>query len=317
MTPCLGIEIGGTKLQLALGSGDGTLRARHAAVVDASAGAAVLRRQLLEAARGLMRQENIPHPTAIGVGFGGPLDERTGTVLRSHHVAGWDNFPLAEWLEAELRAPVVVQNDSTTAALAEAKFGAGRGHSPMLYVNSGSGIGGGLIINGEPYQGGPFGSLEIGHIWLWTRSTHGDLERTTLENVASGWAISRATKAIMESAQPPLTKEVIGNINAQWVAEAALAGDQEARSILARACDAMGQAIATAITLLAPACVVLGGGVSQMDRRLWRDPIAECVNALVFEPFRGTYEIRTAQLGQDVVLHGALALASKRMSATC
>src|SRR5206468_11760890 len=100
----------------------------------------------------------------VGIGFGGPVDDATRTVIKSHQIEGWDNFPLADWISDMLGWPADLGNDADVAGLAEALFGAGQGLSPIFYITIGSGIGGGLIIKGEIYRGCGRGAAEIGHL---------------------------------------------------------------------------------------------------------------------------------------------------------
>src|SRR5947209_17527752 len=102
----------------------------------------------------------------VGIGFGGPVDDTTHTVIKSHQIEGWDNFPLADWIGELVGLPAVLGNDADVAGLAEALFGAGKGYSPVFYITIGSGIGGGLVINGEVYRGIGRGAAEIGHLDL-------------------------------------------------------------------------------------------------------------------------------------------------------
>ena len=143
----LGIEIGGTKLQLGVGPGDGRLLGSWRGAVDVAAGANGIRRQIVAAVPSVLASAEI-EPGAVrgvGVGFGGPVDDATRSVIKSHQIDGWDGFPLADWLGNALGLPAVLGNDADVAGLAEALFGAGRGSSPVLYMTIGSGIGGGLI----------------------------------------------------------------------------------------------------------------------------------------------------------------------------
>ncbi len=322
--PLLGIEIGGTKLQLALGTNDGSLLAKITLRVDAAEGAKALRDQIECAAKRLLAANGVNWPAAVGVGFGGPLDARSGVVLKSNQVTGWEEFALEEWLRSVLHSPcVVVRNDSDIAALAEARLGAGLGLSPLLYLNSGSGIGGGLVIDGQLYEGGPRGALEIGH--LWVHHSIGDSTGCrTLEACASGWAIEEAARSALVVAEEGPERDSslrqlsskAERVDAALVAEAAMSGDPLALAVLRRATDAISEALAHAVTLLAPRRVVLGGGVSQMPSRVWRDPIRQRLFELVFPPFRDTFDVQTAQLGQDVVLHGALLIAGDALTAT-
>src|SRR5262249_42301864 len=156
--------IGGTKLQLGVGPGDGTLRGFWRGTVHAPAGAEGIRRQITAAVPELLTSAGVDRSAlrAVGVGFGGPVDDAARTVITSHQIAGWDNFPLADWLPETLGLPAALGNDADVAGLAEALCGAGRGLSPIFYMTIGSGIGGGLIIDGKIHRGTGKGAAEIG-----------------------------------------------------------------------------------------------------------------------------------------------------------
>lgn len=320
----LGIEIGGTKLQLGLGRGDGRIHALERRTIEPARGADGILAQILEIVPILLsRVESMPETTsapiaAVGIGFGGPVEVTAGVVTKSHQVAGWDQFPLADWVRTKLQVPLVsIQNDADTAGLAEARFGAGIGYSPLLYVTIGSGIGGGLILDGQIYRGSGAGALEIGHLWIVDR-TASDLDVVKLEDVASGWAIAAAARHYAEretanQAEPWTVLQMAGGdparIDTAMVAKAAKAGDQEAHFILGKAVVAMAHALNQAVTLLAPHRVILGGGVSLIGEELWFEPIRNQLNLNVFPPFRGSFDVVPADLGEDVVVQGALALA--------
>lgn len=314
----LGVEIGGTKLQLGLGDPNGHLLALERLTVQPERGAAGIREQIWASVGPLVAREcgSPGDIRALGVGFGGPVDAYTGTVVKSHQIDGWDQFPLANWFHQELGiARVAVQNDADTAGLGEARFGAGKGHSPILYVTVGSGIGGGLILDGRIYRGSGHGATEIGHLWV-------DDERAgckkLLEHVASGWAIGAAGRELLESvsgrSEAPLLYDLAEGqptaVTGALVADAAQRGDAGAARILAGARSALAQALGHAVTLLAPRRIILGGGVSTLPHAIWLEPIRALVEERVFGPFRGTYDVVTAALGEEVVIHGALALAA-------
>ena len=146
----LGIEIGGSKLQLVAGTGDRSILDRRRMTVDPSAGGAGIRRMIAEALPDLIRRWN---PGAVGVGFGGPVDWRRGTIRCSHQIEGWADFPLGAWLKERVRFPVRVDNDANVATLGEARRGAGVERNPVFYVTLGSGVGGGLVVDGRIYHG--------------------------------------------------------------------------------------------------------------------------------------------------------------------
>ena len=192
----LGIEVGGTKLQLGIGRADGSLAALERLSVNPTRGAKGILDQI-EAAIGtlLHRMMLSPHDVrGIGVGFGGPVDVSRGRVHTSYQVEGWTDFPLAEKLRRSTGiAAVVIENDADTAGLAEARFGAGVGCSPLLYLTIGSGIGGALIVEGQIYRGCGLGAVEIGHMEIPVRSQSG-IRILQLEEVASGWGIAREAR---------------------------------------------------------------------------------------------------------------------------
>jgi glucokinase len=316
----LGIEIGGTKLQLGIGHGSGSLRAIERLRVEPSGRAEGILIQIQSALPALLKAADLDQGAikAVGVGFGGPVDTARGRTITSYQVAGWDQFPLAYWLRDHLGIPqVVLENDSDSAGLAEARFGAGSGHSPVLYMNIGSGIGGALIVDGRIYRGCGCGALEIGHLEVITETPEGP-KLAELEQVASGWAIASAARIkaerLLEDGRDDwsVLSQALGRpglITAELVAAAAQAGDDLAASILDRARSAIACALTQTICLLAPSRIVLGGGVSLIGEANWLDPIRKLVNRDVFEPFRGHFEIVPAALGEEVVVHGALALA--------
>lgn len=349
----LGIEIGGTKLQLGLGHGQrAEFRGFWRGSIQAHAGAVALREQIVRAVPELLQQAGITRDDVAGVGiaFGGPVDADRGMTVVSHQVKGWEKFPLVDWVRETLGWPASVQNDADTAAFAEAHFGQGKGFNPVMYVTIGSGIGGGLIINGEIYRGCGAGALEIGHLRPGHLPRHVPLGGETVEGIASGFGLtSRAQRAIQDyfdtaqyletrSAPQPersaqmdaafqgsfdpgrqrfaklweLAGEKLENINTQLIARAAAGGDMLSLGLLADATHTLGWALAQAITLVNPGRIVLGGGVSLIGEELFLGPVRRACRQFVFEPFADCAEIVPAGLGEEVVVHGAVALAAAR-----
>jgi glucokinase len=321
----LGIEIGGTKLQLGIGRGRGDIVALRRLQVDPARQASGIREQIAEAFPLLLEEAQLDRGAigAVGVGFGGPVETGRGRTERSYQIDGWDDFLLAGWIREELGIPiVVVHNDADTAGLAESRFGAGKGHSPLLYMTVGSGIGGALIIDDRIYRGFGQGAGEIGHLLVPVfadESPGVPTDLKELEQVASGWAIARAGQELFESARfaadtkiQDIRDEAAGRarrrIKGSMVAEAASRGVPEAAAILVRAQRTVGFALAQAIALMAPRRIVIGGGVSLIGVE-WFDGIRRFVDQYVFPPFRGGFDIVPAALGEEVVVHGALALA--------
>jgi glucokinase len=314
----LGIEIGGTKLQLGVGPGDGTLAGLWRGSVEPSAGADGIRRQITAAVPELLARSGVERSQlkGVGIGFGGPVDDATRTVIKSHQIAGWDGFPLADWIGDIIGLPAALGNDADVAGLAEALFGAGKGLSPIFYITIGSGIGGGLIINGDIYRGCGRGAAEFGHLRVIHTLPNGKNALRTLEGWASGWAIARnAEGALLFGSAPDaiLNEAADGPITAEVVGRAAADGDVAASEVLALSRDALAEGICHVIALLCPRCIVIGGGVSLMGEKLLFEPLRKLVAERVFAPFAGCYDIVPAALGEEVVVHGALALARRRL----
>jgi glucokinase len=336
----LGIEIGGTKLQLGVGAGDGVLAALERFDVDPAAGAAGILEQIERSASRLIAAHRVQ---AIGVGFGGPIDAAGGRTVKSHHVAGWDAFPLVAWCQRAFGLPAAIGNDCDVAGLAEARFGAGRGASPLFYITVGTGIGGGLIIDGQIYRGSGVGAAEIGHL---RPGLSADRPEETVESFAAGWAIAAAAQSRLadpvshrlstirsgerlrdpeqvrqrlieaeeadEEYAADLWNRCDGDaqrLTAKMVAQAAGDGNPLAQEIMQRALQALGWAVAQMINLVAPQVVVIGGGVSLAGEQMLFSPLRKEVERYLFPPFAGSYRIVPAALGEESVVHGALAIA--------
>ncbi len=305
----LGIEIGGTKLQLGIGPDDGVLRALWRGSVDVAAGPEGIRRQITAAVPELLARAGVERGAlrGVGIGFGGPVDDATHTVVKSHQIEGWDDFPLADWVSEVVGLPAVLGNDADVAGLAEALHGAGKGLSPIFYITIGSGIGGGFIIDGEIYRGCGRGAAEIGHLRIWHVKHHftGDWSEVVvpLEERASGWALGRWWKHSKLPAEH----------SAEALAALARKGDREALDILDHAWEVLAEGICHVIALLCPRRIVIGGGVSLMGENLLFEPLRRMVAERVFKPFAGLTDIVPAALGEEVVVHGAIALARKRL----
>jgi glucokinase len=321
----LGIEIGGTKLQLGVGPGDGTLAGLWRGAVDVEAGGEGIRRQILAAVPELLAKAGVERTAmrGVGIGFGGPVDDATRTVIKSHQIAGWDGFPLAKWLEDLLGLPAILGNDADVAGLAEALFGAGKGLSPVFYVTIGSGIGGGLIINGEIYRGCGRGAAEIGHLHIITAGSMANA--ATVEEEASGWAIQEHAREwldrrhhcysfVSDSPMLDMVDRRTERLTAEHVARAAAQGDRVALMVLQNAWEALAQGLCHVIMLLCPRRIVIGGGVALMGEKLLFEPLRQFVAEREFKPFAGCYDIVPATLGEEAVVHGALALARRRLS---
>ncbi|MEJ6482140.1 ROK family protein [Nostoc punctiforme UO1] len=318
MTLILALDFGGTKLAAALvniGSRKWLRYERRLSPVGANASTDLeimrsLIYSLLEDAK----------PAAIGVSFGGPVDASTGTVRLSHHVAGWENIPLKGLLEDEFGVSVGVDNDANIAALGEHRFGAGQGYESLFYITVSTGVGGGWILNGQPWRGAGGMAGEIGHIVV---DPAGPMclcgKRGCVERLASGPYMAQNVREILENKSPSrqvrqggeLLRGLVGDdltlLTGQLVSEAAAAGDDLAKEVLHKAAWALGVGIGNVANLMNPQRFVLGGGVTKAGEDFWQ---------VVRQVARETalpevdFEIVPAVLGDDAPLWGAVAIAS-------
>lgn len=297
----IGIEIGGTKLQLVRGEQDGTIQRRVKLAVEPGRGGAGIREQIQKALPGLLDAETV---AAIGVGFGGPVDWRSGRICRSHQIEGWSEFDLAGWLRQLAGLPVRVDNDANVASLGEARCGAGRGANPVFYVTLGSGVGGGLVVDGKIYHGTAPGEAEIGHVRL-------DRQGTIVESRCSGWAVDARIRDLKKTEPTSALCQMPGfghGGEARHLALALRAGDGAAKKILSELAEDLAFGLSHVVHLLHPEVIVIGGGLSGLGERL-REAVEQALPRFVMEAFAPGPRVSLAGLGEDAVPVGALLLA--------
>jgi glucokinase len=297
----IGIEIGGTKLQLVLGDESGTIQQRLKLAVDPARGASGIGEQIKESLPKLMRGSQV---TRIGVGFGGPVDWKAGKICRSHQVEGWSEFDLGGWLHQLARVQVRVDNDANVASLGEARRGAGQGLNPVFYATLGSGVGGGLVLDGQIYHGAIPGEAEIGHIRL-------DRQGTIVESRCSGWAVDARIRNLKttDPASALCRMPAFGKGGEAKNLPAALKqGDPAAQRILRELAEDLAFGLSHVVHLFHPQVIVLGGGLSGIGEPL-RAAVESALGGFVMEAFAPGPRIALAALGEDAVPVGALLLA--------
>jgi glucokinase len=306
----IGIEIGGTKTQVGIGTAEkgllpGGILRKAVNRVDGANG--ILRDIASMVDQVLTTQQlSLSDVKRIGIGFGGILDSAKGVTLKSFQIDGWTNFPLKEWAEKQWGKPVCIENDASTAGLAESILGNGRGYSRLFYITIGSGVGGGWILNGRIDSGQGLGAAEIGHMWVPDPQSGSPAE---LEQVCSGWAIGHRARLAASGAHS-LMEVIAGSldgIDAKVVYAAAEKGDEIAARILRETCQTLGLAISNIVALLHPERVVVGGGVSLMGPIFW-NALQHEFKSRVIPTFAPKVDLVQAKLSVDVVVIGALCL---------
>ena len=313
MTLACGVDIGGTKIAGGVVDENGTILEElrvESPATDAEA--------IEEAVAGLVRELGSRHSiSAVGVGAAGYVDKTRAIVMFAPNIA-WRNVNLKAELEARVQLPVVIENDANAAAWGEFQYGAGHDVNDLLLVTVGTGVGGGVVLDGELYRGGFGAGAEIGHMRVVPDGILcGCGNRGCFEQYASGSAMVREARAAAGGGSPSAQLLLdragghVSGITGPLITQGARAGDPFAIGQLANLGRWLGEGIASLAAVLDPAVVVIGGGVSEADELLL-DPIrAAFTGQIVGAGLRPTLEIRKARLGNRAGLIGAADLARR------
>ncbi len=311
-----GIDIGGTKVALALADSAGVVLAHTRYPTQTETGphrvvdkAVAELQQMVEATGGTLG--------GVGVGCAGPLDCRRGLILSPPNLPGWDEFPLTERLRERLGVAVVLDNDANAAALGEHLYGAGRGFRDLIYITISTGIGGGIIVGDELVHGVRDSAGEVGHMTVWPDGPACPCgARGCLEAICSGTSIARRAQERLSGgsgARSSLTEMAggeVGGVTAQHVVAAALGGDALASVVWDETIYYLAVGVGNLISVLAPEAVILGGGVSTAGEPLL-EPLRRQVRARVrMVPFDRVTIVQAA-LKSESGIYGALILGHK------
>jgi len=311
----LGIDLGGTKIAAGVVSSDGEVRGLSRVDTPAREGVAAVVRAMAGAARGAARAAGVSVKRLAGGGVGapGPIDVEAGLVVSPPNLPGWRDVALGRLLGRGLGLTLALANDANAAGLAEHRFGAGQGCSPLVYLTVSTGIGGAILIDGKVVSGARGAAGEVGHLVLVPDGPLcGCGNRGCLEALASGTAVARrAREAVRQAAPSTLTERFASRpsrITAAMVADIAREGDPEARRIMAEAMEHLGRGVASLVNLLNPERVVIGGGLSSVGPALF-DPVRRAVARHANGLASSSVSVVPADLGPDSGVIGAAALA--------
>lgn len=310
----LAIDIGGSQFGLALATPDGRIIKHIQHQTDRTDHADKRIDRILAASKTLISQSSV---LACGIGFGGPVNFDTQRIVNSTHVPGWDDCPLPEIVEQHLGLPAIIDNDANVGALGEYTFGAGKNSRHIIYYTVSTGIGGGIIINGEIYRGGNGYAGELGHVPILRDGPQCDCgNRGCLEALCSGTAIGRrATAAVQKHPRKGIAITRAANntpITAKTLFDTARSGDPYARTLVDEICTDLGQGLAMAVNAFAPDVIVIGGGVSNAGRVLF-ETLRKKTRRFLMSVHRPDLRIVPAKLKNRSVILGAVALAKQRI----
>jgi glucokinase-like ROK family protein len=246
--------------------------------------------------------------SALGLGVPGPIASESGTVYAPPIMPGWGGYPIQANLEAKWGFPISLNNDAELGALGEWAYGVGRGENHLAYIKVGSGIGSGLLLNGQIYRGATGSAGEIGHLTIEENGPLCDCGNSgCLEALAGGKAIARQAREAIQKGQRTLLSSMgpVEALTARDVASAARRGDLVSQKIIANAGRYLGIAIAGLVNLFNPRTVVVGGGVAQIGDLLLQ-PIRDTVTQRSLQASARTVKINTAVLRRHSSGMGAI-----------
>lgn len=307
MKYAIGIDIGGTKISVTLGTSNGKILVRKKILTKTRSGSKTCVREIMESVGLLIRDSKNAGRKILGIGIGAPgaVNSKKGILPRSPNLPGWAGIPLCGLIKKKFGLPVSIANDANAAAVGEAVFGAGKKLDHFIYITISTGVGGGIVIDGRLYEGAGFVAGEIGHMTVVPggkkcRCGH----RGCLEAYASGTAIADSYSAFKK-------KKVLG---AKEVGTAVREGDTFALRSYEEAAYYLGIGLANLMNILNPEAIVIGGGVlMSAPREYWRAVIRSAKEHAWPEAFRTTRVLPSPLLGHSGDF-GALALAFKHQS---
>ena len=312
----LGIDIGGTKCAVIFGiDTDGVISIADKVRFDTADVQTTIGRIISEL-KGMCARHSLDasNTRGIGISCGGPLDSRKGIVMSPPNLPGWDNIPIVKLVEDATGIPASLQNDANACALAEWKYGAGRGTRNMVFLTFGTGLGAGLVLDGRLYSGTNDNAGELGHIRLSEFGPVGYGKAGSVEGFASGGIAQLAASAVKEKLM--MGQKVawcpdgdLSAITARTVAEAAKAGDELAKSIYRTSATYLGRALAMVIDMLNPEVIAIGS-IFVRAEELIRPFMQAAIERDALPGAAAVCKVKPAELGESIGDIAALSLAA-------
>ena len=316
--PVLAIDLGGTKIIAALISNKGQVTAREYHLTLADEGPQSVIKRILSAIDHLLDLSNIEPSRldSISIAAAGAINSEKGLVTSSPNLPGWDNVPLRDTVSRKYKVNTLLINDANAAALGEHHFGAGKGINNLILLTLGTGIGGGIIIDGKLYSGSQGSAGEIGHMTIDVNGPRCNCGNTgCLEVLASGTAVAKeAVRRIRQGEGSSLTGIVEGkieNITAETVSIAAQGGDSLASEVITQAATHLGTGLVNLVNIFNPEMIIVGGGMAKMGDLLL-NPARRVVQERAFRLPARAVRIVPARLGDHAGVLGAAIFARQQ-----
>lgn len=317
----LGVDLGGTKTLCAVASRRGEIIGRDLRPTPAADGPEAGVQALLASMHGALAAAGVKPGdiVAIGLGVPGLLDVDAGVMLTSPNLPGWRDLPLRDIVQREFGISTYLVNDASAAAIGEAKYGAGRGVKHFVYVTLSTGIGAGIVIDGQLYTGQFGGAGELGHMTIQADGPPcGCGGNGCWETLASGTALAREARERLRAGETSLMPEYadgeIDRVDAPLIHRAALAGDRLANELIVLTGYYVGIGLANIINIFNPALIVLGGGLTNLGNLLL-EPAYRVAGERAYAASFQAVRFCLAELGDEVGVRGAVAYALARADA--
>ncbi len=310
----VGVDLGGTNVRAVLADERGNFLERRETRTRAEEGPTAVVGRIVQLVREV--SEGAARPSAIGIAAPGPIDSRARVVSNPPNLPGWESVPLGRLVQERVGVPAFLGNDANIAALGEFTYGAGREAQHLIYITVSTGVGGGIISDGELLEGHLGAAGEVGHMVVDPEGPICNCGlRGHLEGLASGTALGRQAREAVAAGRPTLMVKLTGGgadaITARTVSEAAARGDELGLELMTGAARWLGYAVISLVHLFNPQVITIGGGVSKAGDLLFQ-PLREVVFAGLLPVFKEDLRIVPAGLRGDAGLAGAVALALRQ-----
>ncbi len=318
----LGFDIGGTKCAVILGK-DYVPDDINTLIIDKMSfptnverGYEAILKEMLETADNILNKHNITEPSkvlcGIGISCGGPLNSKKGTINCPPNLPDWDNVPICDIFRDHFGITPNLQNDANACAVAEWKFGAGKGTENMIFLTFGTGMGAGLILDGKLYSGTNDMAGEVGHIRLSESGPLGYGKYGSFEGFCSGGGIKRLGESVIEEALKNGEETSLKNseISAKTIAIAAKNGDSVAKKIYGICAEKLGLGLSILIDIINPEAIVIGS-IYARSGELFDHIIKDIIEKEALKETAAVCKILPALLGDSIGDFAALGLAMK------
>lgn len=313
----IGVDIGGTNVKIALVDDKGVIAYSNSVPTRAEMGYEYTIQNIINTIKDSLKESNNDISSVGGIGFGlpGQIDSVNGVVRLLPNIPGWVEVPLAKIVQNEFKVPVKLDNDVRVATLGELNFGAGKGCQNLICLTVGTGVGSGIVLNGQLVRGASMTAGEIGHVVVEKDNglICGCGSRGCLEAYASGPSVVKMAKDYIAGGKSTKFKEIAaGNeITPFMVYEAAKQGDAVAKQIFNIVGEYLGVALVSVVNLLNPEKIIVGGGVGQAGD-LILNPVREAIKKRCIPTSANAVEVVQAQLGESAGVVGASLLVNQK-----